>query len=71
MNINKLKAKIVENGMNVEMLANLVGIDRSTFYRKMNNQGESFTVKEVNLIRRHLKLTKDEAMEIFFTDYVA
>lgn len=71
MNINKLKGKIVENGINVEKLASLIGIDRSTFYRKLNNQGETFTVREVNLICKHLKLSKDEAMEIFFANYVA
>lgn len=71
MNINKLKGKIVERGMNVETLASLIGIDRSTFYRRLNNRGETFTVKEVNLIREHLKLSKEEAMEIFFTNNVA
>lgn len=71
MNVNKLKGKIVEKGMTVERLSNLIGMDRSTFYRKLNNQGETFTVKEVNLIRKHLHLTKDEAMEIFFTNFVA
>lgn len=71
MNINKLKGKIVERGMNIETLASLIGIDRSTFYRRLNNRGETFTVKEVNLIREHLKLSKEEAMEIFFTNHVA
>lgn len=70
-NVNKLKGKIVENGLKVGELALKIGIDRSTFYRKLKNQGDSFTVKEVNLICKELKLTKDEAMEIFFTNYVA
>lgn len=70
-NVNKLKGKIVENGLKVGELALKIGIDRSTFYRKLKNQGDSFTVREVNLICKELKLTKDEAMEIFFTHYVA
>lgn len=70
-NVNKLKGKIVENGLKVGELALKIGIDRSTFYRKLKNQGDSFTVREVNLICKELKLTKDEAMEIFFTNYVA
>jgi len=70
-NVNKLKGKIVENGLKVGELALKIGIDRSTFYRKLKNQGDSFTIREVNLICKELKLTKDEAMEIFFTNYVA
>jgi len=71
MNVNKLKGKIVENGLNVATLASKIGIDTSSFYRKMNNQGETFTVKEVNLICKHLSLTKEEALSIFFADSVA
>lgn len=70
-NVNKLKGKMVENGINADTLSSLIGIDRSTFYRKLNNHGETFTVKEVNLICKHLKLSKDEAMDIFFTNFVA
>lgn len=71
MNINKLKGKIVERGMNVLMISQLIGVDKSTFYRKLNSQGDTFTVKEVNLICKHLKLTKDEAISIFFANSVA
>lgn len=71
-NVNKLKGKIVENGLSVKELALKIGIDRSTFYRKLaTNQGETFTVREVNLICKYLNLSKDEAMEIFFTNFVA
>ncbi len=71
MNINKLRGKIVENGLNVDTLASSIGMNKSTFYRKMNNQGETFTIKEVNLIREKLSLSKEEAMSIFFTSFVA
>lgn len=70
-NINKLKGKIVENGLTVEKLADVVGIDRSTLYRKISNRGESFTIKEADLIARALKLTGAEVNAIFFSQYVA
>lgn len=70
-NVNKLKGKIVENQLTLGELAIRIGIDRSTLYRKIANHGEDFSIKEADLISRELKLTEHEAMEIFFTNYVA
>ena len=71
MNVNKLKGKIVENEMNVSELAKEMHIDRATLYRKLNSKGESFTIKEANLIVKILNLSVQEAMDIFFKDTVA
>ena len=71
-NVNKLKGKMVENEMSVAMLSEKIGLDKSNFYRKMNNRnGETFTVKEANLICKELNLTSLEAMAIFFRNLVA
>lgn len=70
-NVNKLRGKIVENGLTVEGVADLIGIDKSTIYRKINGRGEAFTVREANLLCDALKLSKDEAVAIFFSQYVA
>lgn len=70
-NVNKLKGKIVENGLTIEKLANSIGLDKSTLYRKLNNQGETFTIREANLICKELKLSGQEATVIFFSQYVA
>lgn len=70
-NVNKLKGKIVENGLTVEKLAEQIGMDRSTLYRKLNNAGETFTIREANFICRVLNLTGTEATSIFFSNYVA
>lgn len=69
MNERKLKAKCVEMGMNIESISKAIGIDKSTFYRKMEK--ESFTIREANKISSKLKLTHDEVMTIFFSEYVA
>ena len=71
MNVNKLRAKIIENGINITILAQRMGIDRSTLYRKINSKGETLTVKEANLIVEILKLTEEEAVDIFFKEIVA
>lgn len=70
-NINKLKGKIVERGLNVEKLAERIGLDKSTLYRKINNDGETFSIREANLICKELVLTGTEATAIFFSQYVA
>ena len=44
-NINKLKGAIVEHGMNIDMLADKIGMDKSTFYRRIQANGDTFTLK--------------------------
>lgn len=70
-NVNKLKGKIVENGMNVAALAKAIGIDTSTLYRKLNSDGDTLTIKEARTIGQILTLTGAEMNEIFFVDFVA
>jgi len=70
-NVNKLKGKIVEQGLTVETLAQRIKVDKSTLYRKMNDMGESFTIREENLICKALNLNGQEATAIFFSQYVA
>jgi predicted transcriptional regulator len=64
-NVLRLKAKIIEKGMNVEGLAKSIGIDRSSLYRKLNNF-EKFTIGEANQIKEILEMTNEEASNIFF-----
>lgn len=70
-NVNKLKAKIVENEMNVEELSRRIGIDKATFYRKLSANGETFLIKEADAISKELQLTREEVNAIFFSQYVA
>lgn len=70
-NLNKLKGKIVENGYSIEAVAKRIGINKSTFYRKMNENGDNFSIKEANAIVELLKLSNSEAVAIFFAADVA
>lgn len=65
MNVNKLKGRIIEKGMNVEGLAESIGIDRSSLYRKLND-AEKFTIGEAIRIKDTLDLTGEDAVDIFF-----
>lgn len=63
--IAKLKGKIVERAMTQEEVATKLGIDSSTFSRKMKAEGLSFTVEQMHKLVGILKLTPQEAVQIF------
>ena len=65
MNVEKLKEKMEKRGFNVERLAERIGIDRSSLYRKLN-ASEKFTIGEAQNIRNALELNDDDARSIFF-----
>lgn len=64
MNINKLRGKIVEKGMNTESLADEIGCDRSTLYRAFKKP-EKMTIGMAKKITIALEMTNQEAQEIF------
>ena len=69
LDVQKLKGKIVEKGKSVEILSREIGINPSTFYRKLNNN--SFEINEADRIVRILSLSGAEATAIFFSQFVA
>lgn len=64
-NMEILRNKMVENQVNVEEMAKALGIDGSTFYRKLKSDGISFTVGQIHKIAEVLRLSHDEAASIF------
>ena len=66
MNVNKLKGKIAEKGLNVEKLAQLIGTERSSLYRKLNN-AEKITIGEAMRMKDVLGMTPEEATLIFLS----
>lgn len=70
-NIDKLNGKMIEKRMNVEAVADYIGMNKSTLYRRLNGGGGSFTIEESMKIADVLELTYTEFNEIFFAQYVA
>ncbi len=70
-NINKLKGKFVELGLSVPDVAHKIGMDPSTLYRKMADDGRTMLVKDANEIVKVLDLSAADAMAIFFSQFVA
>ena len=53
-NTNRIRGKIVENGLTGAKVANALGIDQSTFYRKISEGGGSFTITQAQNIAKIL-----------------
>lgn len=56
--------------VSMETIANKLGINATTLYRKINGESD-FTRGEVQLLRMILGLTTDEADRIFFAEKLA
>lgn len=64
-NMAKLKGKIAERAMTQEEVAAKLGIDASTFSRKMSSEGLSFTVAQMHKLVEILEISPREAIQIF------
>ena len=64
--IEKFKAALMENGLSVADAAAAMGISKQALYRKLANNGNSFTVAEATNIGLLLELNASEMNDIFF-----
>lgn len=63
--VERIKTRMSELGLTVKDVVASLGIDESTYYRKMANDGKTFSVEQVQKLSVLLNLTKQEASEIF------
>jgi len=66
-NALKLRGKMVEKQITVEMMASRLGINPVTLYRKTTGKSE-FTRSEIQVITDILALSMQEVKDIFFAD---
>lgn len=64
-NMELLHGKMREKHISNEDMAVQIGVDASTFYRKIKANGVNFTVGQMHKIVEILRLTKEEAVSIF------
>lgn len=67
MNTRFLRERMKEMKITVDSLAERIGMDRSTLFRKLKDDGETFKVSEFKKIVPILKMTPEEVDSIFFT----
>ena len=70
-NINKLKKEITKKNLSIEELSEKIGIDKSTFYRRLESNWKKFTIEEVIKISKVLNLDRKKVDDIFFNITVA
>ena len=66
--VNRLKGKTVERGLTGEKIAKALGIDQSTYYRKMGDGGGGFTLSQAITMSEVLSLSREERIAIFFAE---
>lgn len=71
MNIQMLTEKMASMGLSKAQLAEKIGMDRATLYRKLSQDGAGFTVSEVRSIGIALALSYSDIQGIFFENVVA
>lgn len=69
LDVSRLKSKIVEKNTSIKELSRKIGINHTTFYRKLKSN--SFSIEEADKIAAALSLTNKEATAIFFSQFVA
>lgn len=67
-NMNLLRGKIREHGLTQGDVATKLGMDSSTFSRKISSDGLKFTVGEMHSIADVLHLSSEECRDIFLPE---
>ena len=68
---NELESVMRKNGDTGTSLSKYLGIARSTFSAKINENGAEFNKKEIGAIINRYKLTPAEVVNIFFVEKVS
>ncbi len=61
----QVKHRIRDLGLTVKEVSSELNIDESTYYRKMAGEGSAFSIGQVQRLAELLRLSKQEAREIF------
>lgn len=67
MDTRELAAELARNGISVPAAANLIGIGKNAFYRKMRGESQ-FKQVEIKRLKEVLALSNEKVASIFFAD---
>lgn len=65
MNTDRLRDLITEKGMTIDSVAKEIGMDPSTFYRKLKSHGNNFSIGEMHALQDLLEITTEDCVNIF------
>lgn len=63
MNVQKIKGRMTEMEITGAQMAKELGMDTSTYYRKMKDNGDDFNVANLYIFKRVLCLSDKEALD--------
>lgn len=66
MNAELIREIVKLKKITLDELSKEIGVDRSTLYRKLENDGETFKVSEMKKLISALDLTPEDVNHIFF-----
>lgn len=69
-NERKFREKLVGVGLTIARLAEIIGINQATLYRKIAGKSE-FTRIEMQIVQKALHLSREDLYSIFFADELA
>jgi len=62
-----IRQKMRGKALTAQQVATRLAMHQSTFYRKLEKEGATFTLKQAQILANLLNLTSDELQNIFFT----
>ena len=63
MNIQTVEQRRKDMGITVGRMAEELGMDVSTYYRKLQKDGEGFSALDLTVFKRELHLNEQEALD--------
>lgn len=67
MNIAKVKERMDDMDITVDAMSKELGMDPSTYYRKMKKQGDEFSALDLMVFKRVLKMDDKMALEFLLS----
>ncbi len=71
MNVAKMKEFMKKHNLSPNDMAEAADINVATWFRKVNREGDTITVREMNAIIKAFNISKAEAADIFFNEKLA
>ena len=67
MNTNQVKQRMNDKHITAAMMAKELGMDKSTYFRKMQKGGGEFSALDLNVFKRVLEMDEKTAVEFLLS----
>ena len=68
MNTQEVKKRMEDKKISVQMMAKELGMDQSTYYRKMQKNGDGFSALDLIVFKRVLEMDEKTAVDILLSE---